>query len=391
VRVRDGRTCVIPDYSGNRMMQSLGNVDATPLASLTFFDFVSGDILYVTGNAKNIVGPDAQAIIPRVNVITTVETTGYVFIANALAVHQKPGSNIERSPYSPPVRFLAEEKAPSDISLENVSISLTRIKLHTPSVATFIFTSSKPVTIKPGQHAIIDMTAFSGKEAYQHMAHEGFESSLNDDCTRTWTVSSSHSSATETFELTMKEKIHGAITGKLFNVARTLSERRPELLDDTAPLGITAGLVGIGGQFTLPTKKSKLLFLAGGIGLTPFLSMINSIVTSDASEPWDVILITSTREPRLALQLVHTALGSDPSPNIRLIMHIFTSQTWTPLDERATLHAGRPNLSFFQTIRDVQDRAIFVCGPPAFEETVIQGLEGTGVDHGSISRENFAY
>jgi ferredoxin-NADP reductase len=391
VRVQGGRTCVIPDYSGNRMMQSLGNVDATPLASLTFFDFVSGDILYITGNAKNIVGPDAQSIMPRINVVTTVETTGYVFVKNALAVRQKPGSGIERSPYSPPIRFLAEETHASDVSLDDVSVTLTRIKLHTSNVATFTFTSSQPVAIKPGQHAIIDLTAFSGKEAYQHMAHEGLEASLNDDCTRTWTVSSSHSSHTQTFDLTMKEKRHGAITGKLFNIARTLSERRPELMENTAPLGITVGLVGIGGQFTLPTNSSKLLLVAGGIGITPFLSMLNSVATSEAEETWDIILIISTREPRLAAQLISTALGPDPQTKVRLTLHIFTSQTLPSLDFQATLHAGRPNLPFYRSIQYLQDRTIFVCGPTAFEETVIQGLQGAGADSESILRENFAY
>lgn len=391
VRVRDGRTCVIPDYSGNRMMQSLGNVDATPLASLTFFDFVSGDILYITGNAKNVVGSEAQAIMPRVNIVTTVDITGFVFVANALAVRQKQGSGVERSPYSPPAPFLTEEMDSSNITLEDVSVSLTRIKLHSPSVATFTFTSSKPIAIKAGQHAIIDMTAFSGKGAYQHMAHEGFEASLNDDCMRTWTVSSSHSSPTNIFELTMREKKHGAITGKLFNIARTLSERRPELMDDTTPLGITGGLIGIGGHFTLPPKISKLLLIAGGIGLTPFLSMLNSIVTTGPIEPWDIILIISTREPQLAVELVHTAIGTQPSPNIRLTIHIFTSQTCSSLGLPAMLHAGRLNDSFFQTMEDVQHRTIFVCGPAAFEEVVIEGLESVGIDHTSIARENFTY
>jgi ferredoxin-NADP reductase len=391
VRVRDGRVCVIPDYSGNRMMQSLGNVEVTPLASLTFFDFVSGDILYITGNAKNVVGPDVQAIMPLANIVTTVEITGFVFAMNSLAVRQKPESTVDRSPYSPPVRFLAEEKEPSEISLEDVNVSLKRIKVHTPSVATFTFTSSKPISIKPGQHAIIDLTAFAGKEPYRHMAHEGFEASLNDDCTRTWTVSSSHSSITQTFELTIKENKYGAITGRLFSLARALSERAPELMDNSTPLGITVGLIGIGGVFTLPTKTSKLLMVAGGIGVTPFLSMLNAIITGDASEIWDVILIISTREPHLTAELVRLALGTNPSPNIHLIIHIFTSVFWTPVDLPVTMHAGRLDVSFFQTLEDVQDRTIFVCGPPAFEEMSIQGLRSAGASEGSISRENFTY
>ncbi|KAJ8454143.1 hypothetical protein ONZ51_g13201 [Trametes cubensis] len=52
VRVRsDGRTLVIPDYSGNRLLTSLGNIEATPVASVTIVDFETGDILYLTGGA----------------------------------------------------------------------------------------------------------------------------------------------------------------------------------------------------------------------------------------------------------------------------------------------------------------------------------------------------
>jgi len=162
-------------------------------------------------------------------------------------------------------------------------------------------------------------------------------------------------------------------------------------MDDATPLGITGGLIGIGGRFTLPTKASKLLLVAGGIGVTPFLSMLNSIVTSDTSEPWDVVSIISTREPHLTTELIQHALGANPSPKIRLITHIFTSQTWPPLDSPVVLHVGRLKDSFFQTLEDIQDRTVLVCGPTAFEETVMQGLRCAGVDQDSISRENFTY
>jgi len=45
-------------------MTCLGNVEATPLTSLTFASFKTGDILYLTGNARNLYGVEAQVIMP---------------------------------------------------------------------------------------------------------------------------------------------------------------------------------------------------------------------------------------------------------------------------------------------------------------------------------------
>ena len=397
IRVRGGRTCVIPDYSGNRMMQSLGNVEATGLASLTFFDFVTGDILYITGEARNIVGDEAKNIMPRVNVLTTIDVKGFVYVANALPVRQKNGSAIEASPYSPPVRFLAEEKR-LESSLEDVNVTLKNIQLFAPDLATFTFDASKLISIKAGQHIILDLSSFVGKPSYQHMAHQGLEASLNDDSIRTWTVSSSHPTDTLTFEITMKEKHLGAITGKLFDLARALSQKRPELLADTTPLGITAGLVGIGGDFTLPAQAHKLLLIAGGIGVTPFLSMLSAITSSTSDESWDVLLVISLREPQVYQKLLGKVIQS--KSNIHLSVHIFISGTRGLLQtsdgadvcantHEQVLHEGRLNAGFLKSIEDVRERKVFVCGPLPFESMVVYGLQDVGVD--GVSRENFAY
>lgn len=380
-------------------MQSLGNVETTGLASLTFFDFVTGDILYITGEAQNIVGDEAKAIMPRINVLTTVDVTGFVYVANALPVRQEKGSVVEASPYSPPVRFLAGEKR-LESSLDDVSVTLKNIELYAPDLATFTFDASKLISIKPGQHAILDLSSFVGKPSYQHMAHQGLEASLNDDSIRTWTVSSSHPIDTLTFEITMKEKHLGTITGKLFHLARTLSERRPELLADTTPLGITAGLVGVGGDFILPTRAHKLLLVAGGIGVTPFLSMLSAIASSTSDESWDVILVVSTREPQIFQKLLSKAVQS--GSNIHVSVHIFVSKNHgllqtsdvsgdvcTETHAQDVLHEGRLNTDFFSTIEDIRERKAFVCGPLPFEAMVVNGLQDVGVD--GIERENFAY
>lgn len=61
VRV-DGDVLTIPDFSGNRFFNTLGNLAANPVAGLLFIDFERGDLLQLTGRAEVILdSPDIAA------------------------------------------------------------------------------------------------------------------------------------------------------------------------------------------------------------------------------------------------------------------------------------------------------------------------------------------
>lgn len=51
VRIVDSHTLVFPDYSGNTMFNTLGNIAANPHAGLLFVDFETGSTLELTGEA----------------------------------------------------------------------------------------------------------------------------------------------------------------------------------------------------------------------------------------------------------------------------------------------------------------------------------------------------
>ena len=54
VRVLDGRTVRWPDYPGNNMFQTLGNVAVDPTAALLFLDFEAGSTLQLSGTARTL-------------------------------------------------------------------------------------------------------------------------------------------------------------------------------------------------------------------------------------------------------------------------------------------------------------------------------------------------
>jgi uncharacterized protein len=61
IRVLNERELVWPDYSGNMMFQTLGNIAANPNAGLLFIDFKKGNTLQITGRASIIWDSDRVA------------------------------------------------------------------------------------------------------------------------------------------------------------------------------------------------------------------------------------------------------------------------------------------------------------------------------------------
>jgi hypothetical protein len=407
-------------------MTSLGNIEATPLASITFVSFTTGDILYLTGTAQNLYGRDAQKLMPFQNTLTTVEATGYTFVQDALPVRQHPGTTHECSPYSPPIRFLAEEAPQVKLfdDSEKISALLTNITLHSPSIATFTWEASKPLSIIPGQAAIMDFSPLLGAKKYQHMAPSN-PAAVNDDRIRTWTIS--HTAAPNSFSLTMREVPGGTVTGALFSIARKLAEVKPSILDDSRPLSLGVSLIGITGDFVLPPPSTdgpkptvtddelgllasqvslasissvtkKALWVAGGIGITPFLAMLSGLEGS--IETWDINLVVSTREPEVILPLIAAALP--PTSHSHVYIDVFSEKPIPDLDggahfDSTTLrrHTGRITPSIFAELEwtkaEPADRGVYVCGPVPFEKVVVDALLGLGVERGSIHREGFTY
>lgn len=57
VHVVDSGTLLFPDYGGNTMFQTLGNLQANPYAGLLFIDFASGSLLQLSGTAEILWNP----------------------------------------------------------------------------------------------------------------------------------------------------------------------------------------------------------------------------------------------------------------------------------------------------------------------------------------------
>ncbi|PRP86106.1 hypothetical protein PROFUN_03093 [Planoprotostelium fungivorum] len=390
VRVRrDRRTLVVPDYSGNRFMSSLGNIQVTPLASLTFVDFETGDVLYVSGTARNVTGAEAAAIMPRTPLLTLVYIAGYTLVRDALPFRSIVDvEDSGKSLYSPPLRYLNEEKETSLLGGGNHA-RLVGVRFFGDSeedpIATFEFEYSERVFCRGGQYVVIDMSPLSGSRGYRHMA-EHQPRLVNDDGIRTWTVSF-HSN--ETFCITIKRVPNGIVTPLLFSIGQLYGNLR-----DSSVADVRLPVLGFGGDFILPPpeRKTKFLWIAGGIGITPFLSFLNSI-----DHDVDVMFVIVTREPQITLDLIDDAL---PITNdIKLCIKLYSTNRNPVIipgrckerDLDVNIERRRWKKEDVTSWRDVKERMAYVCGPIGLEEDVVDALTSAGVEKENIIRETFNY
>lgn len=396
VSLSDGRTIVIPDYSGNRFASTLGNIEAIGIVGLTFMSFTTGDILYLTGTAENLVGPPALEIMARHASITTVKVTGFVFVRDALPVRQQQNTSVERSPYSPKIKYLVEESASQTGDHDQHRAQLQEATQLSPDLAMFKFqVISKPdagdLRIRPGQAIVLDFMDWIGPPQYQHMANSA-PGSINDDRVRTWTVSTAHEKENATwFELTMREMKGGAVTGALFDLLRNHPSNKtgqPLVFKDP----ISAEIVGVTGDFFMTRDNLNVLWVGGGIGITPFLAMLSALADRGPAAEGDVMLVIATREPRIMLELMGSSLEKMLSA-VRIKIAIFSHESGIDVgnlnrpNQRISFHKGRVVPEYWKEVP--RDKEVFICGPNVFGNSVTDGLQAAGIPLTKIHREGF--
>ncbi|ETS63810.1 hypothetical protein PaG_02128 [Moesziomyces aphidis] len=423
----------LPDYSGNRFMSSLGNVHSDKVAGITIPLMRKGqpiDVVYLTGDAEVLIGEQSTSIFPGVRTCVRIELTGFMHVQDAVPLmpddfdpsqgvedfEHKGDDGIGWSPYNPPVRRLRSElsSAPDNSSDQQSAgnhASITAFEQHTPDLATISFKLSQPVRYRAGQHIILDCGSLLDAEVkeYKHMSDKfGGEQELNDTGMRTWTISSaptSPSSPQDTVSITMRRVDKGLVTPKIFAIARQASA------------GKSAGelpVLGLGGDFVLPTKleaQTKLLWIASGVGITPFLSFLASLRASTESVKIDLTMILAVRraEAVAMLTLVRQALESGPSSsflNGTLNLHVVSagvqdsdlgaSTTVGGLQVSVTKHSQRldPELLLFISGTEAEGAdkpEAWVCGPASLEAVVMQTLQDAGWPADKLHRESFSF
>lgn len=225
---------------------------------------------------------------------------------------------------------------------------------ETPDTKTFTLASDPPrlFSYKPGQFVTLELPV-DGRTLR-----------------RSYTISSSPSRP-YTLSITVKRVPKGWISN---------------WLHDTMVPGFELDLIGPHGRFTCVDRPAaKLLFIAGGSGITPAMSMLRWLADTGCAA--DIVLINNVRTPNDVIfgqELQH--LSSRLGDALRLAVvpsRVSPGQSWNG----PTGHFSDALLRLLAP--DVLEREVFVCGPAGYMAMIRTLLQARGFPMARYHEESF--
>lgn len=228
---------------------------------------------------------------------------------------------------------------------------LTRSEKEARGALSFVFDKPKNFNYQAGQHVTLRFFRPDGEEQ-----------------SHTFTLSSAPA----------EEEL--AITTRMRD-----SEFKRALEDLSA--GADVRLQGPSGDLTLPSDdKEEAVFIAGGIGITPFRSMLRQ--AGEENRPGPITLFFSDHQPRDAAFLDELDRLSRELKNVTLVA------TMTAMDESEQAWDGEIGHIDADMIRrhleDIGNATFYLAGPPGMVDSMRDMLREAGVRDERIAAEQFA-
>ncbi|KAA8889482.1 hypothetical protein F3087_11215 [Nocardia colli] len=388
----NGVTLVYPEYSGNRLFQTLGNLRADPAVGVTFPDVETGAVLYLSGRADVLVGADAAALLPHSKLAVRVHIDAARLVRDGLPFR---GTLLDPSPYNPPAHRLAQEidgppaigtTDPDGKPLAVATATLLRRSTISPTISRYTFrlgpdpstesaraAFAKLTPWRAGQHITLDFSAHLDR-GWSHMRDHD-PRSLNDDHIRSFTISS--------LPVAQPEDRSGVLDGTEFDitvraqgpVTAFLKRWHPGRSVDVAVLGF-----GTGDEIEFGSDDDDDVVVAAGVGITPLMAQAQS--ASAAAKSQRLKLLWSVRADDLPLAI--EVLGA--IDEVAAVTDLFVTRAAAGTEPEiaelrklgARVHTRRIEQADVRSAGTAGRRRFHLCAPPGLTRSV---LEWVGDEH----------
>ncbi len=137
------------------------------------------------------------------------------------------------------------------------------------------------------------------------------------------------------------------------------------------------------GDFALPEDTSaRYVFVAGGIGITVFRSMLHFI--ADTGAPYDVTLVYSNRDRESAAFLDELDDLQARIPKLRVVLTMTADEGWDGESRHVDAEMLRDHLG------ELSDYTFVVAGPPEMSESVAETIRAAGVLEERVRAQRFS-
>lgn len=148
------------------------------------------------------------------------------------------------------------------------------------------------------------------------------------------------------------------------------------------PIGTEVEIYSIMGDFHMPKDQSKhIVFIAGGIGITPFMSMLRHAKETGLNQK--ITLIYSNRDKESTVFYEELSQMSQQIKNFKPIFTMTDDKNWKEESRRVDPDFIKDYLP------DYKDDYFMFAGPPPMVDAVRKALKILGVKSKNINPETF--
>jgi ferredoxin-NADP reductase len=140
------------------------------------------------------------------------------------------------------------------------------------------------------------------------------------------------------------------------------------------------------GHFYIDRSEAPVVLIAGGIGITPMLSMLDWILTEQPGR--EVWLFYGVRNSRELVMKAHLEALAAAHPNFHLQFY-FSSPLLEDVEERDCQYQGRIDVNLLRRQLPLKPFHFYICGPTPMLESLVPALEDWGVPDARIHFEAF--
>lgn len=360
----DGNTLTVPDFAGNLHFNTLGNFLVNPSAGLLFIDFERGDVLMLTGTAEVLFeGPEVDAF-------RGAERAWRFTAERGLRLYDALPLRWAFDRYSPNTLLTGDwTEAESILAAEQLRHTwrpyrVTRIQDESPQIRSFY--------LEPD-----DGKGLFAFEAGQYLTLRVSPPLRKKPLIRTYTLSSAPHDRFYRISVKREPRGTGPDAGSVSNFLHD-EIRVGDIIEAKAPRG---------DFFIDPDTRRPAVLVAGGVGVTPMISMARHVahegLRTRYRRPLTVFHASRTAEAR-AFAGAFRELEAAGDGDLRYVSVLSSPEGDADFDA-----TGRIDADLLRAHLALDDYDFYVCGPPGFMQSVYDAARSLGVPDGRIFAESF--